>query len=308
MASPEADAFLAMVRQVRDATIGASDALPTIDEMRRGADMMMQMVGVARDGVVVSERTLADRRTVQVDPAGADSAHVVLYLHGGGYVMNTVDTHTKLAGGLAAAAGCRGLIFDYRMAPEDPFPAAVDDALAAYKALLDEGIPASSIVISGDSAGGGLTVAALVAARDAGLPQPAAAVLFSPWTDLEGVGASMDAKVGVDLMIERGTMSAVGQMYLAGADVRSPLASVIYADLTGLAPLLIQVGGHEVLLDDSTRLAMSAAHAGVAVTLEVFPEMQHVFQTALGQLPESDDALARAGAFIRRHFMTTVPA
>jgi epsilon-lactone hydrolase len=300
MASPEANAFHAMVRGFRDATIGTSDTLPTIDEMRAGADMTMQMVGVARDGVVVSERTLAGRRTVQVDPAGARTDRVVLYLHGGGYVMNSIDTHTKIAGGLAAAAGCRGLVFDYRMAPEDPFPAAVDDALAAYRALLDEGIPASSIVVAGDSAGGGLTVAALVSASEAGLPQPAAAVLFSPWTDLEGVGASMDANLGVDLMIERATMSAVGQMYLAGADVRSPLASVIYADLTGLAPMLIQVGGHEVLLDDSTRLAVNAAHAGVAVTLDVFPEMQHVFQTGLGQLPESDDALARAGSYIKR--------
>ncbi len=307
MASPEADAFHAMVRQFRDATIGTSDTLPTIDEMRAGSDMTMQMIGVGPEGVTVVERTLAARRTLQLDAPGADIRHVVLFFHGGGYVMNTVDSYTKLGGGIGVAAGCRVLLFDYRMAPEDPFPAAVDDAVAAYKALLDEGIPASSIVISGDSAGGGLTVAALVAARDAALPQPAAAVLFSPWTDLEGVGASMDANVGVDLMIERQTMSAVGQMYLAGADVRSPLASVIYADLDGIAPLLIQVGGHEVLLDDSTRLAINAAHAGVAVTLEVFPEMQHVFQTALGQLPESDDAVARAGAFIRRSFKSTLP-
>ena len=305
MASPEADAFHVMVRQFRDATIGASDTLPSIDEMRAGSEMTMQMIGVGREGVAVAERTLAGRRTVQLDPPGADTARVVLYLHGGGYVMNSVDTHLKLGGGIGVAAGCRVLVFDYRMGPEDPFPAAVDDALAAYRALLGEGIPASSIVISGDSAGGGLTVATLVAARDAGLAQPAAAVLFSPWTDLEGVGASMDANVGVDLMIERKTMSAVGQMYLAGADVRSPLASVIYADLHGIAPLLVQVGGHEVLLDDSTRLAVNAAHAGVAVTLDVFPEMQHVFQSALGQLPESDEALARAGSFIRRSFGLT---
>jgi epsilon-lactone hydrolase len=302
MASPEADAFHAMVRQFRDATIGTSDTLPTIEEMRAGAEMTMQMIGVGPVGVVVTERELAGRRTLQLDPAGASTDHVVLYLHGGGYVMNTVDTHVKLGGGIGVAAGCRVLNFDYRMGPEDPFPAAVTDALAAYKALLDEGVPASSIVISGDSAGGGLTIATLVSARDAGLPQPAAAVVFSPWTDLEGIGASMDSNVGVDLMIERQTMFGVGQLYLAGADVRSPLASVIYADLHGIAPLLIQVGGHEVLLDDSTRLAVTAAHAGVAVTLEVFPEMQHVFQTALGQLPESDDALARAGAFIKRRF------
>jgi epsilon-lactone hydrolase len=302
MASPEADAFHAMVRQFRDATIGTADTLPTIEEMRAGSEMTMQLIGVARDGVTVTDRTLAGRRALQLDPPGARTDRVVLYLHGGGYVMNTVDTHVKLAGGVGVAAGCRVVNFDYRMGPEDPFPAAVHDALAGYKALLDEGIPASSIVISGDSAGGGLTIATLVSARDAGLPQPAAGVVFSPWTDLEGIGASMDANVGVDLMIERKTMFGVGQMYLGGADVRSPLASVIYADLRGIAPLLIQVGSHEVLLDDSTRLALNAISAGVAVTLEAYPEMQHVFQSALGQLPESDDALARAGAFMKRVF------
>ena len=302
MASPEADAFHAMVRQFRDATIGDLDtsAPPTIEMMRAGADATMAMIGVMPDGVVVTERTLAGRRALQLDPTGASTAHVLLYLHGGGYVMNTIETHQKLAAGLAKAAGCRAIVFDYRMGPEHPFPAAVDDAVSAYKALLDEGVPSANIVISGDSAGGGLTVATLVSARDAGLPQPAAMVLLSPWTDLEGLGASMDSKVGQDLMIDRATMVGVGQMYLQGSDVRSPLASPIYAELHDLAPIYIQVGGHEVLLDDSTRLAVNAAHAGVAVRLDVFPEMQHVFQTALGMLPESDDAIVRIGAYARQ--------
>lgn len=300
MASPEADAFHEMVRQFRAATIGdlASAEPPSIEMMRAGAEASMSVVGIMPEGVVVSERTLAGRRTLQLDPVGASTDRVILYLHGGGYVMNTIDTHQKLASGLAKATGCRALVFDYRMAPEDPFPAAVDDALAAYRALLDEGVPAANIAISGDSAGGGLTVAVLVSARDAGLPQPAAAAMMSPWTDLEGVGASMDSMAGSDLMIDRAAMTGVGQMYLAGAPVRSPLASPIYADLHGLAPMYVQVGGHEVLLDDSTRLVVGAAHAGVDVRLDVFPEMQHVFQSALGMLPESDDAIARIGAYL----------
>lgn len=299
MASPQADAFHTMVRAFRDATIGTSATLPTVEEMRAGAEMSMAMIGVAPTDVVVTERQLAGRRALRIDHATARVPGLLLYLHGGAYVMNSIETHQKLVSGIVSASGVGAVVFDYRMAPEHPFPAAVDDALAAYRALLDEGVPASSIIVSGDSAGGGLTIALLVSARDAGLPQPAGAVVLSPWTDLEGVGVSMDANVGVDLMVERATMRAIGDIYLAGADVRSPLASPIYADLHGLAPLLIQVGGHEVLLDDSTRLAVNAAHAGVDVRLHVFPEMQHVFQTGLGQLPESDDAVARIGAFVR---------
>lgn len=299
MASPQADAFHTMVREFRDATIGVSATLPTVEEMRAGAEMSMAMIGVAPTDVVVTERQLAGRRALRIDHASGSAPGVVLYLHGGAYVMNSIETHQKLVSGIVSASGVGAVVFDYRMAPEYPFPAAVHDALAAYRALLDEGVPASSIIVAGDSAGGGLTIALLVSARDAGLPQPAAAVVLSPWTDLEGVGVSMDANVGVDLMVERATMRAIGDIYLAGADMRSPLASPIYADLHGLAPLLIQVGGHEVLLDDSTRLAVAAAHAGVDVRLHVFPEMQHVFQTGLGQLPESDDAIARIGAFVR---------
>ena len=299
MASPEAHAFHAMVRQFRDATIGTSATLPTVDEMRMGAEMSLAMIGVAPTDVVVTERQLAGRRALRIDHANGSAPGVMLYFHGGAYVMNSIETHQKLVSGIVSASGIGAIVFDYRMAPEHPFPAAVDDALAAYRALLDEGVPAASIIVGGDSAGGGLSVAMLVSARDAGLPQPAGAVVLSPWTDLEGVGVSMDTNAGVDLMVERATMRAIGDIYLGGADMRSPLASPIYADLHGIAPLLIHVGGHEVLLDDSTRLAVAAAHAGVEVRLHVFPEMQHVFQTGLGQLPESDDAVARIAAYVR---------
>ena len=301
MASPQAEAFHEAVRQFREAALG-SGAIPTIEEMRAGAEASMQMVGIMPEGVNVTEIQVAGRRALQLDPVGASTDHVILYLHGGGYVMNSLETHKKLAAGVAAATGCRAISFDYRLAPEDPFPAAVDDALDAYRWLLANGYAPSRIAVSGDSAGGGLTVATLIAARDAGLAQPAATATMSPWTDLEGTGATMTANEGVDLMIDRAAMTGIAAIYLTGADPRSALASVIYADLQGLAPMYIQVGGHETLLDDSTRLAVRGAHAGVDVRLDVFPEMQHVFQSGLGMLPESDEALSRIGAYLRGRF------
>lgn len=299
MASPQAEAFHELVRQFRDATIGTSSTLPTVEEMRAGAEMTMAMVGVAPTDVVVSERELAGRRALRIDHANGSAPGVLLYLHGGAYVMNSIETHQKLVSGMVSASGVGAVVFDYRMAPEHPFPAAVEDALAAYRALLDDGMPASSIIVAGDSAGGGLSVALLVSIRDAGLPQPAGAVLLSPWTDLEGVGETMVTNAAVDLMVQLETMFAIGAIYLNGTDPRTPLVSPIYADLRGIAPLFIQVGGHEVLLDDSTRLAVAAARVGVEVRLHVFPEMQHVFQTGLGQLPESDEAIALIGSYVR---------
>ena len=223
----------------------------------------------------------------------------MLYLHGGGYVVLSPTSHAKLTAGIAKAVGCRVVSVDYRLAPEHPFPAAVDDALAAYRALLDQGYAPSQVAISGDSAGGGLTVATLLAARAAGVPQPAAAVPLSPWVDLEGLGETMDSKADVDLIVGRDGLKMMADMYVAGGDFRDPLVAPVHADLTGIAPLYVQVGGDETLLDDSTRLAANAARAGVEVRLDVFPEMQHVFQTGLGMLPEADDAIDRIGSYLR---------
>jgi len=303
MASPQADAFHAQVRMFREAALGGGgSARPTIDEMRAGAEAGMSAIGVMPEGVTITDVVVAnDRPAIWLDATGAAADAVVLFVHGGGYVMNSIRSHAKLAGAIGAAARCRVLSLDYRMAPEHPFPAAVDDALAAYRWLLDQGFAPSKIAIAGDSAGGGLTVATALAIRDAGLAQPAALVTMSPWTDLEGIGESMTTNAAVDLMIDGDSMVGVASLYIAGADPRHPLIAPIYADLTGLAPLYIQVGGHEVLLDDSTRLALRAAHHGVAVRLDVFPEMQHVFQTAVGMLPESDDAIARIGDHLRGH-------
>jgi epsilon-lactone hydrolase len=302
MASPQAEQFHEMVKMYRDAALGNGAATPSLEEMRAGAEQLMQVIGVVPDGVSVVDSSLAGRAALHVDAAGGRTDHIVLHFHGGAYVMNSIQSHTKVSAGIAKASGCRVISFDYRMAPEHPFPSAIDDGLSAYQALLDAGTAASQIVITGDSAGGGLTVATLLAAKAAGLPQPAGAVLYSPWTDLEGTGASMDSHKSVDLLVDRDAMQMMAAIYLNGVDAQHPHASVIYADHTGLAPLYIQVGGHETLLDDSTRLAVNAAHAGVDVRLDVFPEMQHVFQTALGMIPEADDAIARTGAWIRTRF------
>ena len=229
----------------------------------------------------------------------ATGGHVLYYLHGGGYTIGSVNTHRALIARLSAAAGIRALAIDYRLAPEHPFPAAVEDAVAAYRWLLDHGTDPAGIVIAGDSAGGGLTVATLVALRDADLPLPAAAVCLSPWVDLEGIGESATTRAAADPMIDGASLGEGAQQYLAGADPRTPLAAPLYADLSGLPPMLIQVGDAEVLLDDSTRLAERAKAAGVDVTLEVWEHMVHVWQYFAAILPEGQQAIDRIGAFVR---------
>ena len=232
---------------------------------------------------------------------GAATDAALLYLHGGGYVIGSVASHRHLAGELGRAAGVATLALDYRLAPEHPFPAAVDDALTAYRWLLGQGFAAARIAVAGDSAGGGLSVALLVAIRDAGLPQPACAVAISPWVDMEGLGASMTGKAAVDPMVQFEGLGGMAAAYLGGADPRSPLAAPLYADLTGIAPLLIQVGSAETLLDDAVRLAAAAGAADVAVRLEIAPGMIHVWHFFHPMLAEACMAIAVAGGFIAAH-------
>jgi acetyl esterase/lipase len=294
-----------MVRQFRE-VIATDDQDVTLDDMRAGAEQTMAAVGVMPDGVTCTEDALAGRRTLVFDADAGRTDRVVLQFHGGAYVVNSVESHAKISAGLAKASGCRVVSFDYRMAPEYPFPTAVDDGLAAYRALCDSGLDPAHVAMTGDSAGGGLCLASCLAARDAGVPQPAALLLMSPWTDLAGTGGSLTTKAEVDLMVDAEVIGRFAAIYLDGAEPTSPLASPVYADLTGLPPMYIQVGGDETLLDDSTRVAVSAAHAGVDVRFDAFPEMQHVFQMGLGQLPESDDAIARAGAWLQTMFEASV--
>ncbi|NOT56208.1 MAG: alpha/beta hydrolase [Deltaproteobacteria bacterium] len=231
---------------------------------------------------------------------GAADDRVILYVHGGGYVMGSIATHRELVARLSKASGARGLALDYRLAPEHPFPAAVDDALAAYRWLLSQNIKPSNIVVAGDSAGGGLAVATLLAIRDAKLPLPAAGVGISPWVDMEGLGESMTTRAKVDPVVQKQGLLGMAQLYLGGKDAKSPLAAPLHADLAGLPPLLIQVGDAETLLSDSTRLAEKAKKAGVKVELEVWPEMPHVWHLFAPFLPEGQQAIEKIGKYVRQ--------
>jgi acetyl esterase/lipase len=224
---------------------------------------------------------------------------VILYLHGGGYMLGSIHTHRELVSRLSRAAGARGLLIDYRLAPEHPFPAAVDDALAAYRFLLSGGIEPRRIAIAGDSAGGGLTLATLLALRDAGDPLPAAGVGLSPWTDLEGLGASAQPGAVDDPLLTLAGLREMAGRYAPGA-LRNPLASPVHGSYRGLPPLLLQVGTREILLDDSTRVAERARAAGVDVTLEKWDGLIHVWQLFGSEIPEARQAVQAIGDFLRK--------
>ena len=232
-------------------------------------------------------------------PPSAVPGRVVLYLHGGGYVIGSPRSHRHLAAAIAGAAGASALLLDYRLAPEHPFPAAVEDATAAYRWLLDQAIAPERIVIAGDSAGGGLTVATLLALREARVPLPAGGVCISPWVDLTCSGASYVTKADADPIVERSGVEEMARAYLGATPPRTPLASPLFADLRGLPPLLIHVGTDEVLLDDAVQLAERAKAAGVDATLEVYDRMIHVWHWFLPMLDEAQTAVEAIGRFVR---------
>jgi monoterpene epsilon-lactone hydrolase len=234
---------------------------------------------------------------VAVEPV--TSSTTVLYFHGGGYMVGSARSGAPLAAELVRRIGGRGYSVEYRLAPEHPYPAAVNDAAAAYAALLATGVAPGEVVLAGDSAGGGLVMATLLTARDRGLAQPAAAVLFSPWGDLTASGASTKTKANVDPVLTPDSLTWYADHYVPAAARTDPLVSPVFADLAGLPPMLIQVGSHEILLDDALRLASRAAHHDVEVTLEVVAGAPHVFQNQFGDQPEADAALDRAGEYLR---------
>jgi len=229
---------------------------------------------------------------------GAREDCCLLYLHGGAFVIGSAQDYRSVFAELGRAAGVKVVAPDYRLAPEHPFPAAVDDALASYRALLERHAPAS-IVLAGDSAGGGLVTSLLVAARDAGLPLPAGALLLSPWVDLACQGRSMTTKAAADPSITRPGLLANAALYLGRKPADTPLASPLHADLAGLPPMLLQVGTAEILLDDALRLATRAAEANVEVRLSVWPDMPHVWHFFGFMLEEGRRAVAEAGDFLR---------
>ena len=242
-------------------------------------------------------------RGLWVDAPGVRADRVLLYLHGGGYVAGSASGYRPLVGELGRATKARALVIDYRLAPEDPFPAAVDDIVTSYKSLLDRGTPAKSIVFAGDSAGGGLVVTGMMAVRDAGLPLPAAGLSISPWLDLECTGPSMKSKAKGDLALNRDALLHAGRSYrgsVAGAGRGSQL-SPLEGDLSGLSQLLIHVGSAEFLLDDATRLAARAGAANVSVRLEIWHNMPHVWHLFGFMLSEGRDAIRNAGVFLETH-------
>ena len=270
----------------------------SIADQRAGLASLSELAPPPADATYAPTE-VAGRPAAWILADGARADRTLLYLHGGGYCIGSLKSHRGLATDLSRAAGVRVLLLDYRLGPEHPFPAAVDDAVAAYRTLLDGGAEARHVAIAGDSAGGGLTVAALLALRDAGLPRPAAAVLLSPWLDLALSGASMDGKAAIDPMVQRAPLQRMADAYLAGADPRAPLASPLYADLTGLPPLLVHVGSAETLHDDATRFAARARAADVDVTLEVWDDMIHVWHAFGFILPEARAANQKIGAFLQ---------
>lgn len=225
---------------------------------------------------------------------------VLLYLHGGGYFGCSAETHRPITASFALQ-GFRVFAANYRLAPENPFPAAVDDAAAAYRGLLAEGHSPQRVVVAGDSAGGGLALSLMLVLRAADTPLPAAAVLFSPWTDLAATGESVRTNDARCAMFSGPAIGPTARYYLGSGDPRNPLASPLYADLTGLPPLLIHVGADETLRDDSTRLAEKARAAGVTVELKVWPVVPHVWQLAPQKIPEARQSLREAAEFLRRH-------
>ncbi len=234
-----------------------------------------------------------------LDAGQAASNGVILYFHGGGYVIGSIKTHRDLAARISAAAGCRLLNVDYRLAPEHPFPAALEDAVQAYRWLLSSHWRSESIFVAGDSAGGGLALALLLQLRDLSLPAPAGGILLSPWTDLTLSGASHQFNRKSDIMLRHFDPEEKAALYAGEYDLKNPFISPLFADHTNLPPLLIQVGADEILRDDSTRLAERVAAAGGEVRLEVWENMIHVFQAQAAFLPEARQAIEHIGDFVR---------
>jgi epsilon-lactone hydrolase len=251
--------------------------------------------------ITVTAGALGGVPTAEITVDGVEPRHVVLYFHGGVYVLEDAFQVADLASQVGRRARAKAISVDYRLAPEHPYPAAVDDALAAYEALLGNGTAPSDIAFAGESAGGGLAIATLVNARDHGLPLPAAACVMSPYADLTLAGATMETKRNADPLLSRELLQARVTDYTSGQDAALGLISPIFADLSGLPPLIIQAGTHEVLLDDAIRLARQAATADVEVTLDITPGVPHVFQAFYPILDEAAAALDRAGRLLSEH-------
>jgi acetyl esterase/lipase len=269
-----------------------------IPEQRARMDAL-ELVFLVPDGTEVEPATIGGIPGEWVRARRARNDAALLYLHGGGYVLGSPRSHRHLAAAISEATGLPLFVAEYRLAPEHPFPAAVHDAVAAYTGLLDSGIAPSKLAIAGDSAGGGLTIATLVALRERDAPLPACAIAISAWADLSQGGEAYRTRAKRDPMIRKEGLDGMAAAYLAGQDPKTPLASPVFANLAGLPPLLLQVGSEEALHDDTIALAARADAAGVEVSLETWGGMMHVWHFFHPMLSEGRDAVARAGAFVK---------
>jgi len=293
MPSPQLKLVIDMLRNAP--AVAGADVLAMRANMEKAVAAVPVPAGVAftrvRANGVPAEWTVAE---------GARDDVAIVYLHGGGYVMGSLDTHRGLCGRLSRASRARVLSVDYRLGPEHPHPAAVEDAVAAVRFVRESGIAPERTAVAGDSAGGGLTLATLVALRDAGDATPAAGLCISPWTDLALTGDTIVTKAAEDPMVRGADLALMADAYLAGRNPMTPLASPLYADLAGLPPLILQVGSAEVLLDDAARVAERARAAGVEAELRVWQDMFHVWHAFAEILPEGQQAVDEMAAFFEK--------
>jgi acetyl esterase/lipase len=298
MLSPQAEAIH---QRMRDAKANAPSPAPEVTIEYARERSIEFGAGTTQPEGVTNERVDANGVVAEwVQPAGADPSRVMMYFHGGGYTYGAMRSHTRLVGHMVKAAGCWGLNIDYRLAPEHPFPAAIEDGLAAYEWLLGRGVEGRHIALSGDSAGGGLALGLALKIRDSGHPLPGAIVPLSPWIDLANNRKPLDDP-SRDLLQTQETTDRCAEYYLQGHDPYDPYVSALYGDWAGMPPLYIQIGDADMLLDDSRRMAERAREAGVDVRLDVLPDMQHVPQIWAGVMPEADEAIARIGDYLRAH-------
>ena len=280
----------------------AQDIKERVEKERAGMEDLAKIVKVPRD-VNCEPIDVAGIPAEWISAPEAKNDHIILYLHGGGYVKGSINIHREFMSRISRASKARVLIIDYRLAPEHPFPAAVEDASTAYQWLIeDQEIAPNNLIIAGDSAGGGLTLATLINLRDKGTPLPAAAVCLSPWTDLGLTGESYKTKARIDPMVTIDGLMFATQLYLGSTDYTNPLASPLYGDLKGLPPLLILVGTTEVLLDDSVEFVKKAKKDGVDAILDIWDDMPHVFPLFAAFAPEGQQGIEKIGEFMKKFF------
>jgi monoterpene epsilon-lactone hydrolase len=273
----------------------------TIDEMRRGAESLSKLAGLPRN-TKVEKIKLNSFSAEWVCAQDAREDRVILYLHGGGYNICSPNTHRELAANISMASRATVILPNYHLAPEYPFPRALEDATLTYRWLLNNGFGGEHIALAGDSAGGGLSLATSILLRDSGDPPPSSIACISPWTDLQMSGNSIKTHADIDPMLNFRLMALMASNYIGDNDPRNPLISPIYANLKEISPMLIHIGSDEMLFDDSTRIAKKAKSAGVDVTLKKFNKMWHVWHLTAKLMPEAKNAITEIGSFIQKHF------